>query len=205
LRATLGLQPSTCYLIFVGNFLHRKGADILVETMARLQRYQNDIHLVVIGHHTFPNYPADQEYSDQLKQRIHDLGLEVKIHLVGLLDHSEYLRWLQACDIFFFPSRREGFPRVILEAMSVGLPCICSPISGIAEEMIEPEVSGIIIEGYDPEDYARQVFRLAGDMELRARLGSAARQRVIDNFDEEKAVIEYRRLYEEVLSKSRKQ
>jgi glycosyltransferase involved in cell wall biosynthesis len=106
---------------------------------------------------------------------------------------------MQVSDIFVFPSRREGLGRVVLEAMSVELPCICSLLEGIVYDMIEPEVNGIVVGQIEPGAFAAQVVRLADDPVLRQRLGGRARQTVVSRFDERNFAGAYRTLFEEIL------
>jgi len=88
-------------------------------------------------------------------------------------------------DAFVFPSRSEGFPNVLLEAMSAGLPAIVTDI-GNMHEMIAAESDapcGLICRLRDPGDIAGKIDMLAGDADMRARLGQNARQRVRARYD----------------------
>ena len=198
LRYELGMEKDTYYLLFVGSLIYRKGADILVSMMEELNHTQQSVKLIIIGDHTFPEDQDYHLYASQLKERIKKKGISSSFLLTGRLSHTEYKRWLQASDIFVFPSRREGMPRVILEAMSVSLPCVCSSMEGIAYDMIEPRVTGIIIDNFDPYTYTDEVRKLINDKALRDCMGTAARQRAVEKFDETHAVDAYKRLYLEV-------
>lgn len=199
LRSELGLKENSVYLLFVGNFLERKGVDILVQTMLRLHNKLNNIYLFVIGKHSFPENSRGQQFAEDQKRIICTHSLDTSITFLGLLDHSEYLRWLQASDIFVFPSRREGLSRAVLEAMSAGLPCVCSPIDGVIYDVFEPNVSGVVVEDCQPDTFASQIQRLAANRPLRESIGSKARQRAIERFDEKQIVSEFKQLYKELL------
>ncbi len=199
LRSELGLKEDLVYLLFVGNFIERKGVDVLVQTMLRLREQHNNIHLIIIGKHSFPEHPGAQQFAEEQKGIIRTHSLDSSITFLGLLDHSEYLRWLQSSDIFFFPSRREGLSRAVLEAMSAGLPCVCSPIDGVIYDVFEPNVSGIVVDDSHPDNFASQIQKLAADQSLRISIGTEARQRAVEKFDERKIVTEFKRLYEELL------
>ncbi len=199
LRASLGLDPHAMYLLFVGSLIHRKGVDILVEMMTLLSAARPDIHLILAGQHDFPEGHPARPFAETTKREIQARGLSERVHLLGRLEAAGVLPWLQTSDIFVFPSRREGLVRVILEAMSVGLPCIASPMDGSVYDMIQPEANGIVVERLDASTFAAQVLRLADDPALRQRLGAQARQTVVSCFDEKEFAVAYKRLFEEVL------
>lgn len=199
LRDELGLDRSVCYLIFVGSFIQRKGVDILLDMMALLREERDDVQLLVVGRHDFPERHPARQFAEQMKGRIRGGRLRDCVHLVGLVDPEEVVRWLQASDAFVFPSRREGQGRVIVEAMSVGLPCVCSDLDGIAYDMIQPGINGIVVTDGDPTAYAKQVMRLVAEPSLRRYLGGNARDTVVARFDERTAVVAYKRLYQELL------
>lgn len=199
LRAELGLSPHVTYLLFTGSFIHRKGVDILVEMMSCLSESHPQVQVLIVGQHEFPaDHPA-RSFAEQMKQKIRQRGLQDRIHLLGRLDPQDVLPWLQASDIFVFPSRREGLPRVILEAMSVGLPCVVAAMDGSVYDMIEPEVSGLVVEDLNAPAFAAQVLRLVDDPALRRALGERARQVVVSRFDDREAAKVYRQLFEKVL------
>jgi glycosyltransferase involved in cell wall biosynthesis len=204
LREEFGLIPNVCYLIFVGSFLERKGVDILIEMMTRLRQSESAIHLIVVGKHEFSERYRQQvrDFAALWKKRICEYGLESYIHLTGEVGHRDIIYWLQASDIFVFPSRREGFPRVIVEAMAAELPCVCTPLDGAVYEIIEPDVNGIVVEEIEADAFARQVVCLASDPALRQRLGERSRQTVLNHFDERDFAASYRNLFEEVLNHS---
>jgi glycosyltransferase involved in cell wall biosynthesis len=167
--------------------------------MARLVAIRPDIHLILIGQHEFPEGHLARDFAESIKHLIKIRNLQGQIRLLGRLEASEVLPWLQVCDIFVFPSRREGLVRVILEAMSVGMPCISSSMDGSAFDMIEPEVNGIILNQVEPEAVTDQVLRLLKDPELRRRLGEQARRTVMERFDERDFAAAYRKVFEDVL------
>jgi glycosyltransferase involved in cell wall biosynthesis len=207
MRECLGLNQDDYYLIFIGSFIQRKGVDILVEMMELLKKARCDIHMVIIGENDFPhldfNHPAHR-FATQMKERIVRNGLQEQIHLVSRVKYEEILQWLQVCDMFIFPSRREGLGRVILEAMSVGLPCICSELDGIAYDIFQSDVDGIVIRDGSANDYAEEVIRLIDDPNLRQKMGNMARREVIERFDERKIIEDYKKLFENLVKNNKR-
>lgn len=106
---------------------------------------------------------------------------------------------LAAADVFALPSRWEGFGLAAAEAMAAGLPVIGTKVPGLTE-LIEDGVSGLLIDSEDTDALMAVINRLADDRDERMRLGSAAQQRVRDNFSIEANVTAHERLYESVCS-----
>jgi len=77
--------------------------------------------------------------------------------------------------------RREGLPKVVIEAMAYGIPPIVTDAGG-SPELIENEISGIVIRPGSPEEIARSVMGLYHDPEGRRKMGESARQRIADHF-----------------------
>lgn len=123
-REALALDPATRHLLFIGNLVHVKGIDVLLQACRRLADARDDWHLHLIG-----------EGSDRarLAQQAHALGLADRISFHGSRPHNELPRWLHAADLFVLPSRSEGVPNVLLEASACGTPWLASEVGGIPE------------------------------------------------------------------------
>jgi glycosyltransferase involved in cell wall biosynthesis len=125
-----------------------------------------------------------------LEARIRAAGLDGRVVLAGSRTAPEVAAELRGADVLVAPSvptrhgRREGIPVVLMEAMSSGVPVVASAISGIPE-LVEDGVSGLLVLPGEPAAIAAALRRLAEDPALRARLGRAARARVLEEFDVE--------------------
>jgi len=125
-------------------------------------------------------------------------GLPVKLYLVGVGPYSEalaaalpdavFLGYLTgeplakayaSADVFVFPSTTDTFGNVIIEAQASGLPVIVSDLGG-PKELVEDGISGLVTKAHDVKDFARGITLLAGDEQLRKRMGGKARQGVLD-------------------------
>jgi len=86
-------------------------------------------------------------------------------------------------DLFVLPSHREGFPRAAMEAAASGLPVIATDVRG-CRQVVEPEVTGLLVPVRDPVPLAAAIDRLGRDDELRRRMAEHARTRAEHHFDE---------------------
>jgi len=135
-------------------------------------------------------------YRQHLEAQIAGFGMEEFVHLTGAQPHAEVARLLAEADVFALASelggksgRRDVIANVIVEAMAAGLPAIASRIPG-AEELVEDGVNGFLVRPNRAEDVAVALRRLAADPAERARIGTAARAKVLRDFDNRKNVCE---------------
>ena len=115
----------------------------------------------------------------RLMEIVRDAQLESKVHFLGWMPRNELRSEMAACDVFLFPSLRDGGGGVVVEAMAAGKPVICLDLSGPGMHVTSE--CGVKIEPGRPNqvvrDLAAALERLKNDSELRQRLGSAARER----------------------------
>lgn len=136
------------------------------------------------------------------------VGLERKVAELGLAEHFVFLGKrndvpdvLSCCDVSVLPSWAEGMPNVILESMAAGLPVVGTRVGGIPE-IIEDEVSGLLVPPHDPQALAKALLRLLRDPEFASSLALAGRQRVRVEFGFDRVLRELRELYEEAWVRS---
>ncbi|MBK8251907.1 MAG: glycosyltransferase family 4 protein [Polyangiaceae bacterium] len=143
-RRRLGLPVDRKLAIFVGNLLAVKGVDVLVEAAALLQKKSNlPISVVMVG---------GGPLADQLKARAQALGISEKVHFTGRVLPTEVPAYMNAADVFCLPSREEGCPNVVLEALASGKPVVASRVGGIPE--LVDERNGILAPPEDPNALA---------------------------------------------------
>ena len=104
---------------------------------------------------------------------------------------------LSAADALVMPSRWEGFGLAAGEAMAAGLPVIATRVAGLSEIVVDGQ-TGILVDREDVVGLADAITRLAGDAELRCRLGEAARRRVIEHYSISANIAAHQALYAEV-------
>ncbi len=123
-RATLGLDPSGPLLLWVGNMLPVKAPERAIEALALLRSEWPELRLAMLGHG--PLRPS-------LEALAAARGLRDKVLFPGPVTHERLPLWYQACDAFVLPSRSEGVPNVLLEAMATGRPFVASDVGAIRD------------------------------------------------------------------------
>jgi len=116
----------------------------------------------------------------RLEEDIRALGLSGRVSLAG--ERRDVPRLLADADVFVLPSRSEGHPVSVLEAMAAGVPVVASRVGGVAEQVADGE-TGLLVAPGDPAELAAALRRLAADPSLRRRLGAAGRARAERAFD----------------------
>jgi colanic acid/amylovoran biosynthesis glycosyltransferase len=175
-------------------FLAKKGLDTTLHAVAALRNSGRAIHLTLAG---------DGEERDRLERLAATLGISDVTTFTGFLEENELGSVYLKHDIFVHPSRttatgdREGIPNSLLEAMAHGLPVISTQHSGIPEAVTHGK-TGLLIENSNSEELAAAITSLAGSPSLRSRLGSSARQEIIDRFSVTACVRALEDAYEEV-------
>jgi len=202
LREQLDLALDATYLVFVGALIERKGADVVIDAFERLAEKWPQLQLLLVGPDDASFHPqaqpAEEKSMQLLKQRVIDAGLEQRVRYTGLVgDVHNYLR---ASDVFIFPSRREGFGTVMLEAMAAGLPSVVSALDGIAEQVFESGVNGLVIQGHDPDDYAQAVDEILSSRPVALAMSQAARARAESRYSLEVVGQIYEQLYLQLLA-----
>jgi len=168
----------------LGRLVPQKGHDVLVEALTELP----DARAVIVG-----EGPSRAEL-EQLARR---LGVDDRLELPGWSDDAP--GYLPTFDVFVLPSRDEGLPLAMLEAMLAGVPVVASDVGSI-REAIEHDRSGMLVPAGDPHALAVAVRLLLDDAELRARLAEAARTTVSSSFTAQVMASRYEQIYDEVLA-----
>lgn len=174
LRAAWSLQDRLV-VGTIGRLEPRKGHDILIRAMPAVRRAFPGAVLIIAGHDPWG-------YAPGLRRLAAGLGLEGCVRLVGFQEDVASL--LHALDIFVFASRAEGFGLVLLEAMDAGRSVVASRIAPLSE-IVEDEVTGLLVAPEDPAAFAAALIRLGGDPRLQRTLGEEGRARVRRQFTAE--------------------
>ncbi|MEM9386375.1 MAG: glycosyltransferase family 4 protein [Pseudomonadota bacterium] len=154
LRQRLGLGESAALLMLVGRLESQKEPALAVETLARLVQSKDgrDWRLVLVG---------DGSLRRQLQATARSLGVAERMHITGLLSPQVIPGYLHGADVFVLPSRYEGMPIALLEALACGLPAVASDV-GEVRRVLRDGINGWVIPpaGRSAEHFADAVGRV---------------------------------------------
>jgi glycosyltransferase involved in cell wall biosynthesis len=180
-RTALGLPAEVPVACWHGRtHVAIKGLDILVEAWQRVcaERPDADLRLLLCG---------GGDGARRLRRLIEKAGLRgVHWRDEYVLDREVIRSRLAASDVFVLPSRQEGFAVAPMEAMACGRPIVASDAHGVSDLLAGgEEAGGVVVPREDPGALARELGRLLDDRALAARLGEAARRRVVERYSPE--------------------
>lgn len=185
-------QPSNAVPIAasISRLIHSKGLDVLVAAKERLDTRGVPLRVQIYGRpdKSNPEAISPEVLRDWLSSGTIEGGHETR-DVIGV--------W-RGVDIAVLPTRsREGMPRSMLEAAACARPIIATDVPGL-RDFIRDGQEGLIVQPDDPVSLADALERLAGDAELRARMGAAARERVLSGFTDAHLMDTVTRVYEEL-------
>jgi len=195
LRRKLHLPENDPIILFVGEICHRKGADLLPAIFRGVLAAFPRASLVLVGPKGRPG--AVNQVAACIVRELEDYIAAGQVILIGTV--SNVPEYMQASDIFLFPSRREGFGTVLVEAMACGLPSIVRNIEGISSFILQDGVEGVIVHDENPFAYASSIIRLLSDVAEYRAVSEKARRRVLSAFAAEVVDSQYRLMYDKLL------
>ena len=187
-RSELGLPPGCPLAIFVGRLAEQKGVGDLVAALDLLQHVRPDLRTLIVG---------DGPLRGRLEADARAFRLLDDGRATFLGHRADVPRLLAASDVLVLPSRYEGMPNVVLEAMRWGKPVVATAAPGTTEVVVD-EATGLLVPLRDPVALARAIRRVVADPDLARRLGEAGRARVEAEFGVDRMVDRFAALYEEV-------
>ena len=193
-RQQWGLAPRQMAVLFVGRLNIQKGIDVLLSAMSQLAGKggsdkpairRPELRFVIAG--DGPERPMVEKYLTQSQ------GLNCR--LLGFV--ADVREALNAADIFVLPSRWEGWPLALAEAMAAGLPCVGTNVPGI-RDIVESGRTGLLVRTEDPTALAAAIRNLTTDAALRDALVAAGREEIRTKYSIQRNVAAHEKLYLEV-------
>jgi glycosyltransferase involved in cell wall biosynthesis len=185
-------RPATLRVLGVGRLVPKKGFDTFVRACGVLRDAGVPFTAVIAG--------EDGPSEALVRSLVSDLGLEGSVSLVGprtpaeLLDHYRRATLMSLACRVGDDGDRDGIPNVLVEAMAAGTPVVSTTVSGIPE-LIEDEVTGLLVPPDDPVALAAAWRRVADDDALAARLSAAGPALVAERFDGDRLAARLARLF----------
>lgn len=170
----------------VGRLSDEKGVDLLLAAWATVAPHHPDWELRVHG----TGQPAEER---ALRERCRALGVADRVHWLGWT--GDVAGALRDVSVLALPSRAEGFPLTLLEAMTLGVPCVAFDCAPGVREIIRDGEDGLLAPPGDVAALARRLATLMGDAALRHRLGEAARAGVLERYAPERIVARWEELF----------
>ena len=164
-RAELGFPPGTCVFAYVGRFVDFKGFALTVRAFFRLTASDRNARLLLIGARDPLHSTGLTAAEEQALER------SPQVTFTGYRDDVPH--YLAAADVLVFPSRREGMPVCLMEALAIGLPVITRDARG-CRDVVRHEVDGIVLRECSVETLHRAMARLTNDGALRQRMAAQA-------------------------------
>jgi len=188
MRPRLGLADATHLVVTVGQFIPRKGPQVLMEAATRIYQSHPEAKFLWLTDR------INKESADFLNRETELKNF--KVVTMGEIGGTpnDVFRFLAAADIFVLPSLVEGLPISLLEAMAMGLPCISTNINAVPEA-IEDGRTGVLVKAGDADELACAIQRLLDNPEYANKLGTEGRESLNREFDEKVIAQSAARLY----------
>ncbi|MCS6884271.1 MAG: GT4 family glycosyltransferase PelF [Acidobacteriota bacterium] len=168
----------------VGLIFPLKGQLDLIEAASIVRKRHNDVKFRFYG------YPSDLDYYRRCVRRVQELSLEDVVKFAGKT--TEPWKVYNEAAVVAFASVSEGFPYVVIEAMSCGAACVATDVGGVSEAL---KGCGMLVKPRRADQMAEAISYLLDRPDLRRKLGLAARQRVLELFTQQKFLQLYRQSY----------
>jgi len=186
-RKEAGIGADDLFLLSVGRLVYPKAHDVLVSAMPAVLKEFPNAKVGICG---------DGVLRRKLETQIKSLGLEDSVKLLG--QQNNVAKFLSSADVFVLPSRSEGLPIALLEAMSIGLPVIATKVEGM-DEVVTEGAHGLFAPVDDVESLSQVILQLLRDPHMRARMGAAAKRRVNEIYSVDRMGEQYLNLMHSLL------
>lgn len=189
--------------LYVGHLIPRKGISTLLQAWSAVAEKHADAWLVLVGAVHRPTVSSEQErqeieaYQNTLFKELQSLP-----RVMHIPQQPHIQNWYQMADVFVFPSTQEGFPNALLEAMSVGLPCLTRRFMGFPEGQLGEQEGVIQVLDNAPESWSAAMSGLLSDAALRSKMGAEAREIIVRDHALDKTLDAYASLYHRLSGKT---
>ena len=179
-------SAATPHLFSVGRIVHQKGLDLAMHALAGLKELSWEWRIA-----------GDGPQLDALKLLAQKLGIADRVQFLGWQAREQLIEQYHWSNLFLFPSRHEGMPNAVLEAMASGLPVIASRIAG-SEELVSNGETGFLFPSEDIEALRDALRKLISDTVLRQTMGNVARRHMEERYSWAATAKQYALLLEKV-------
>jgi D-inositol-3-phosphate glycosyltransferase len=171
--AAVGLPADALLLLFVGRIQPLKAPDVLLRAAAELLRrdpsLRSRLRVDVVGG---PSGTGTRD-PENLADLTRELGIVDAVRLIEPVSQERLAEHYRAAEVVVVPSYNESFGLVAIEAQACGTPVVAARVGGLSTA-VSDGVSGVLVDGHDPADYASALHRLLTDPELREAMSQKA-------------------------------
>jgi glycosyltransferase involved in cell wall biosynthesis len=178
---------SPAKLFSAGRIVHQKGLDLGLRALAQLKDLTWEWRIA-----------GDGPQMDLLKSLAQELGISDRVKFLGWQSREELTQWYHRSNLFLFPSRHEGMPNAVLEAMSSGLPVVATRIAG-SEELVLDGETGLLVQTENVNELRDALRKILTDSVLREKMGIASRLRVEQNYTWHKVAEAYQTILQQAI------
>jgi len=178
---------SSPHILSVGRVVYQKGFDLGMRALSQLKDFKWTWTIA-----------GDGPQMATLKTMAEEYSINDRIHFAGWLSSEKLKEQYAAANVFLFPSRHEGMPNAVLEAMASGLPVVATKIAGNEELVVDGE-TGRLVPTEDVESLQESLKPLLVDAQMREQMGCAARQRVESAFSWNRVAEQYELILEKAM------
>jgi D-inositol-3-phosphate glycosyltransferase len=172
-RSRLGLPEDAVVLLFAGRIQPLKAPDVLLRAVARLLDRDPDLRRRLVVPVVGGPSGSGLEHPESMAQLADSLGIADVVRFVPPVDQATLADWYSAATLVCVPSYNESFGLVAVEAQAVGTPVVAAAVGGLPT-VVRDGVSGLLVEGHDPDDYAAAIRRIVDRPALREQMSRAA-------------------------------
>jgi glycosyltransferase involved in cell wall biosynthesis len=188
-RGSLGIETVERVVLGVARHEHNKGLDVLIRAMPAVLRRTPSARLVIAGREGTTTGP--------LTRLVRELGIEAQVMLLG--HRADVPDLLCAADVFVLPSRSEGSPGALLEAMALGVPIVATDIPPVWELVGRNRLARLLEPG-DHEGLGEAISALLADPAESREMGEAGRARFLEHFTIDRVAAQMIEFYERALA-----
>jgi D-inositol-3-phosphate glycosyltransferase len=172
-RARLGVPTDAIVPMFVGRLQPLKAPDVLLRAVALMLAQDPSLRSRLLVPVVGGPSGSGLEHPEAMGQLASSLGISDVVRFVPPVSRAELVDWYAAATVVCVPSYNESFGLVAIEASAVGTPVVAAAVGGLTT-VVRDGVTGLLVEGHDPADYARAIGRVVAAPAYRDRLGLAA-------------------------------
>jgi glycosyltransferase involved in cell wall biosynthesis len=192
LRQKLNLPQAAIIAIYTGRLVSYKGLPLLLNVWDEIRCRHQDVILLLAGTGGLDIHNCEAQLRDYVKSA----GLKANVWFLGSVQNIP--EYLQAADLFVFPTENDAFPSSLIEAMSCGLPIVTTPVGAI-KTIVADQETGLIVQPGNRQQLYEALVAIISDKTLPSRLGQAGRQIVEERYSAGNTVGKYLSLFESTL------